>query len=64
VSPARLRELGFFGLQEHRLTEAKEILGDLAPDFSLTTLDKTAAVQLSGLAAQARPVVLIFGSYT
>ena len=39
-------------------------VGDPAPDFSLTTLDKKAAVQLSGLAAQGRPVVLIFGSYT
>ena len=39
-------------------------VGDPAPDFSLTTLDKSAGVQLSGLAAQGRPVVLIFGSYT
>ena len=39
-------------------------VGDTAPDFSLTTLDKKAAVQLSSLAAQGRPVVLIFGSYT
>ena len=38
--------------------------GDLAPDFSLTKLDKTGSVQLSALTAQHRPVVLIFGSYT
>ena len=39
-------------------------VGDAAPDFSLTKLDKSAAVQLSNLTAQGRPVVLIFGSYT
>jgi Iodothyronine deiodinase len=38
--------------------------GDPAPDFSLSKLDKTAQVQLSAFAAQQRPVVLIFGSYT
>jgi hypothetical protein len=38
--------------------------GDLAPDFSLTKLDKSGQVQLSALTAQSRPVVLIFGSYT
>ena len=38
--------------------------GDFAPDFSLAKLDKTAHVQLSTFAAQRRPVVLIFGSYT
>jgi hypothetical protein len=37
--------------------------GDLAPDFSLTKLDKSATVQLSSLAAT-QPVVLLFGSYT
>ena len=37
--------------------------GDLAPDFSLTKLDKSATVQLSSMAAT-QPVVLIFGSYT
>lgn len=35
--------------------------GDAAPDFRLTTLDKTDTVQLSALG---KPVVLIFGSYT
>jgi hypothetical protein len=39
-------------------------IGDPAPDFSLTKLDKTAHVQLSALTAQRRPVVLVFGSYT
>jgi len=39
-------------------------VGDLAPDFSLMRLDKSASVQLSTLTAQGRPVVLIFGSYT
>ncbi|HEV2395521.1 MAG TPA: hypothetical protein VGS27_01090 [Candidatus Sulfotelmatobacter sp.] len=37
--------------------------GDPAPDFSLTKLDKSAAVQLSSLTAK-QPVVLVFGSYT
>jgi len=39
-------------------------LGNPAPDFMLTKLDKTASVQLSAFTAQQRPVVLIFGSYT
>lgn len=39
-------------------------VGDTAPDFSLTRLDKSATVQLSALTAQGQPVVLIFGSYT
>ena len=39
-------------------------VGDAAPDFSLTTLDKTDVVKLSALTAQGHPVVLIFGSYT
>ncbi len=37
--------------------------GDVAPDFSLTKLDKSGTVQLSALTAT-QPVVLIFGSYT
>ncbi len=37
--------------------------GDLAPDFSLPTLDHKAEVRLSSLRGQ-RPVVLVFGSYT
>jgi hypothetical protein len=39
-------------------------IGDSAPDFTLTRLDKSDHVQLSSLTAQGRPVVLIFGSYT
>lgn len=39
-------------------------IGDAAPDFSLTKIDKSGEVQLSSLTAQKRPVVLIFGSYT
>lgn len=38
--------------------------GDLAPDFTLTKLDKSSSIQLSALTAKQRPVVLIFGSYT
>lgn len=37
--------------------------GDVAPDFNLATLDKTAHVSLSSLNAKG-PVVLVFGSYT
>ena len=39
-------------------------IGDPAPDFKLTKLDKSAEVQLSSLTAQGHPVVLVFGSYT
>ena len=39
-------------------------VGDPAPDFTLTTLDKTAKIELSSLTAQGKPVVLVFGSYT
>jgi hypothetical protein len=38
-------------------------VGNAAPDFSLTKLDKSAAVQLSALTAR-QPVVLVFGSFT
>jgi len=37
--------------------------GDMAPDFSLPTLDHTALVQLSSFRGS-QPVVLVFGSYT
>jgi hypothetical protein len=37
--------------------------GDMAPDFSLPTLDHTATVQLSSFRGS-QPVVLVFGSYT
>ena len=36
--------------------------GDPAPDFALTTLDRSSRVRLSDL--KGRPVVLVFGSYT
>ena len=39
-------------------------VGDPAPDFTLAKLDKSEQVQLSSFAAQKKPVVLIFGSYT
>jgi hypothetical protein len=38
-------------------------IGDPAPDFHLRTLDKTSEVSLSSFRG-AKPVVLIFGSYT
>lgn len=38
-------------------------LGDPAPDFNLSTLDKTAHVSLSSFQS-GKPVVLVFGSYT
>jgi hypothetical protein len=37
--------------------------GDMAPDFTLPTLDHTANVQLSSFRGS-QPVVLVFGSYT
>ena len=37
--------------------------GDLAPDFTLPTLDRSSRVTLSSHRGQ-RPVVLVFGSYT
>ena len=39
-------------------------VGDHAPDFTLSKLDKTDHIQLSSLTAQGKPVVLVFGSYT
>jgi hypothetical protein len=38
-------------------------VGDPAPDFTLTKLDKSGTVQLSQL-SKVQPVVLVFGSYT
>ncbi len=38
-------------------------IGDPAPDFILTKLDKSGTVQLSELSKQ-QPVVMVFGSYT
>ena len=37
--------------------------GDVAPDFTLPTVDRTSQVTLSTHRGQ-RPVVLVFGSYT
>lgn len=39
-------------------------IGEVAPDFTLTKIDKTGQVQLSSFTAQKKPVVLVFGSYT
>jgi hypothetical protein len=39
-------------------------VGDPAPDFSLTMLDKSTQIKLSAFTAQQQPVVLVFGSYT
>ena len=39
-------------------------VGDRAPDFALTKLDKSERVRLSALTSSGHPVVLIFGSYT
>ncbi|HXM60431.1 MAG TPA: hypothetical protein VN950_06210 [Terriglobales bacterium] len=47
-----------------RARAGKLQVGDPAPDFSLTKLDKSAKVQLSALTSQGQPIVLIFGSYT
>jgi hypothetical protein len=38
-------------------------VGDPAPDFSLSKVDKSGRIQLSVL-NQRQPVVLVFGSYT
>ena len=38
-------------------------IGDMAPDFSLHTVDKKSLVRLSSLRGE-KPVVLVFGSYT
>lgn len=61
--PVAFLVLPFETLWTHARSGHLEV-GDAAPDFSLIKLDKTASVQLSSLAAQGRPVVLIFGSYT
>src|SRR5258708_38374003 len=38
-------------------------VGDSAPDFTLTKLDKSGTIQLSELSKK-QPVVIVFGSYT
>jgi hypothetical protein len=62
-APVAFLVLPFETLWTHARSGALQI-GDPAPDFALTKLDKTATVQLSNLTAQGKPVVLIFGSYT
>jgi hypothetical protein len=47
-----------------RARAGKLQVGDPAPDFTLTKLDKSAEIQLSALTAAGQPVVLVFGSYT
>jgi hypothetical protein len=37
--------------------------GDVAPDFTLPTLDKTSQITLASF-RNSKPVVLVFGSYT
>jgi hypothetical protein len=61
--PAAFMVLPFETLWLHARAGTLEV-GDRAPDFTLTTLDKSATVQLSSLTAQGKPVVLVFGSYT
>jgi hypothetical protein len=39
-------------------------VGDSAPDFTLTKLDKSGSIRLSSVTAAHRPAALIFGSYT
>ena len=43
--------------------EGKVQVGDVAPDFTLPTLDHKATVHLAEFRGS-RPVVLVFGSYT
>ena len=38
-------------------------VGDMAPDFTLSSLDKSTRVDLAAV-RQHKPVVLVFGSYT
>ena len=48
---------------EQAAPEGGPNVGDLAPDFTLKTLDGTAEVQLSSYRGEC-PVALVFGSYT
>ena len=61
--PVAFLVLPFETLWTHARAGTLEV-GDPAPDFSLTKLDKSARIQLSALTAQRKPVVLVFGSYT
>ena len=62
-APVAFLLLPFETLWTHARTGTLHV-GDRAPDFSLTKLDKSTQIQLSALTAQRQPVVLIFGSYT
>ncbi len=61
--PVAFLVLPFETLWTHARAGSLQV-GDPAPDFSLTKLDKSAQIQLSDLTARRQPVVLIFGSYT
>ncbi len=61
--PVAFMVLPFETLWKHARAGTLEV-GDPAPDFTLTKLDKSDHVQLSSFTAQGKPVVLIFGSYT
>jgi hypothetical protein len=62
--PAPVAFLAFpFETMWMRARGGKLHIGDHAPDFTLTKVDKSAQVQLSALNRQ-QPVVLVFGSYT
>jgi hypothetical protein len=64
---ARLPQVAYFLVPFETLwTQARSghlRVGDAAPDFRLTTLDKSQSIELSALRSQ-KPVVLVFGSYT
>ena len=60
--PATMMLFPFETLWTHARSGQVEV-GDAAPDFSLSTVDKSESVQLSALNRQ-QPVVLVFGSYT
>jgi thiol-disulfide isomerase/thioredoxin len=53
---------GFFSSEIGSHSEGPQ-LGERAPDFELSTFDRTSTVRLSSLLAH-KPVVLIFGNYT
>ncbi len=51
------------GLRRGARPDGKYNVGDLAPDFTLSSLDGKRKVRLSRFRGK-RPVALIFGSYT
>ena len=60
-------DVAFFILPFERLwlvaRKGRLKVGDIAPDFSLHTVDKKSLVRLSSLRGE-KPMVLVFGSYT